>query len=67
VFATALTGGQVPEDGGLMMEAWYKLQITDAISVAPALFWLSRPLGLETPAGGSLGQLGALVRTDFAF
>jgi len=67
VFATALTGGQVPDDGGLMMEAWYKLQITDAISVAPALFWLSRPLGLETAAGGSLGQLGALVRTAFAF
>ena len=67
VFATALSGGEVPDDGGVIFEAWYKVQLTDAISFAPAVFWLSRPLGMDTPAGGSFGQFGALVRTDVAF
>jgi hypothetical protein len=49
------------------MEGWYRLQLSDAISVAPALFWLSRPLGMDTPSGGRLGQLGALLRTDITF
>lgn len=67
VFATALSGGPTPDDGGVIMEGWYRLQLSDAISVAPALFWLSRPLGMATPAGGSLGQLGALIQTSINF
>jgi hypothetical protein len=67
VFATALSGGRQPDDGGVILEGWYRLQLSDAISVAPALFWLSRPLGMDTPSGGRLGQLGALLRTDIAF
>lgn len=67
LFATALSGGDAPDDGGMIFEAWYKVQLTDAISFAPAVFWLSRPLGMDTPAGGSFGQFGALVRTDVAF
>lgn len=67
VFATALSGGQTADDGGVIMEGWYRLQLSDAISVAPTLFWLSRPLGMLTPAGGSLGQLGALIQTNINF
>lgn len=67
VFATALSGGRRPDDGGVILEGWYRLQLSDAISVAPALFWLSRPLGMDTPSGGRLGQLGALLRADIAF
>jgi len=67
VFATALSGGNTPDDGGVIMEGWYRLQLSDAISVAPALFWLSRPLGMLTPAGGSFGQLGALIQTTINF
>lgn len=67
VFATALSGGQTPDDGGVILEGWYRLQFSDAISVAPALFWLSRPLGMATPAGGSFGQLGALIQATINF
>lgn len=67
VFATALGGGETPDDGGVILEAWYKVQLSDGITVTPALFWLSRPLGQETPAGGSFGQLGGLIRTAFSF
>ena len=67
VFATALSGGRQPDDGGVILEGWYRLQLSDAISVAPALFWLSRPLGMDPPSGGRLGQLGALLRTDITF
>jgi hypothetical protein len=67
IFATALEGGRSPDDGNFVCEWWYKVQLSDAISVTPALFWLSRPLGQETPAGASFGQLGGLVKTSFRF
>jgi hypothetical protein len=66
VFATAQRGGARPDDGNVVLEGWYRLQLSDAITLTPALFWLSRPLGQESPPGG-LGQLGALVRTAFSF
>ncbi|MFN7900840.1 MAG: carbohydrate porin, partial [Synechococcaceae cyanobacterium] len=42
-----------PQDGGVVIEAWYKWQVTDNISITPGVFWLSRPLGQAT-AGGSV-------------
>ncbi|MEB3331600.1 MAG: iron uptake porin [Synechococcaceae cyanobacterium] len=65
--ATALRGGLKPDDGVLILEGWYKAQITDAIRITPGVFWISRPLGQETPAGRSLSQLGALIKTTFSF
>ncbi len=67
VFATALTGGNSPSDGNYAWEWWYKLQVTDAISITPALFYLSRPLGQDTPPGKSFNQLGGLIKTSFNF
>ena len=67
VFATALRDGGVPHDQGYVWEWWYKLQLTDQITVTPALFYLSRPLGQETPSGEGLDQLGALIKTSFQF
>ncbi len=66
-FATALSGGETPDDGNVILEGWYRLQVSDAITVTPAVFWLSRPLGQATPPGGSFAQLGALLRTAFNF
>jgi hypothetical protein len=43
------------------------LQLSDAVSVTPALFYLSRPLGQATPAGESFRQLGALIKTSWRF
>jgi hypothetical protein len=67
VFATALTGGVSADDGNYALEGWYKFQVTDAISITPALFYLSRPLGQRTPEGQGFSSLGALVKTTFKF
>jgi len=67
VFATALTGGVTPNDGNYVWEWWYKFQVTDNISITPALIYLSRPLGQVTSAGESFSQFGGLVKTSFSF
>jgi carbohydrate-selective porin OprB len=67
VFATALSGGGSPDDGNFVWEWWYKFQVTDNISVTPALFYLSRPLGQDTLSDSSFRQLGGLVKTSFSF
>nr|WP_216900316.1 iron uptake porin [Synechococcus sp. CCY 9618] len=67
IFATALSGGQTPQDGNVAWEWWYQLQVTDNISVTPALFYLSRPLGQDTTPGTTFRQLGGLVKTSFRF
>ena len=67
VFATSLVGGATPADGNWAWESWFKLQVSDAISVTPAVFYLSRPLGQDTPAGRTFQQLGALVKTSLRF
>ena len=66
-FATSLEGGGTPNDGNVVWEWWYKLQVSDQISVTPALFYLSRPLGADTPGGKSFSQLGGLIKTSFRF
>jgi hypothetical protein len=66
VFATSLTGGVNPDDGNLAWESWYKFQVTDNITITPALFYLSRPMGQRTPEGG-FSALGALIKTTFKF
>ena len=67
VFATSLYGGDTPNDGNYVWEWWYKFQVTDKISVTPALIYLSRPLGQLTPAGETFSQFGGLVKTSFKF
>jgi hypothetical protein len=41
--------------------------VSDAITVTPAVFFLSRPLGADTPAGQQLNQFGALIKTTLRF
>ena len=67
IIATALVDGTNPDDAGYVMEWWTMLPVTDAITVTPAVFFLSRPLGADTPEGQQLNQLGALVKTTLRF
>ena len=60
-------GGDTPADGQFLWEWWLLLHVSDAISVTPAVFYLSRPLGQNTAAGESFSKLGALVKTTFRF
>ena len=67
VFATTLRGATPEADGPFIWEAWYQWQLTDSISITPAVFGLSRPLGGDTPSGKTLQQLGGLVKTTIRF
>ena len=67
IFATALRDGSTPNDGNVVLEGWYKVQLTDNISLMPGLFYLNRPLGQDTPASRSFHQLGGLMKTTFTF
>ena len=53
-------------DGQYAWEFWYQFQVTDNISVTPAIFYLSRPLGSATQ-GETFNQFGGLVKTSFRF
>jgi carbohydrate-selective porin OprB len=67
VFATALSGDVIPNDGNYVWEWWYKFQVSDNITITPALIYLSRPLAQQTPAGQSFSQFGGLIKTSFRF
>ena len=66
-FATNLKGGGTPNDCNYVWVWWYKVQVTDNIAVTPALLYLSRPLGGDTPDGKSFNQLGGLIKTSYRF
>jgi hypothetical protein len=57
-----------PNDGNYAWEWWYKFQVTDNISVTPAIFYLSAPLGqLQKSSDDSFSNFGGLVKTTFKF
>jgi len=70
-FVTALRNGQTPQDGNFAWEWWYKFQVTDSISVSPALFYLSNPssAGAATSTTTNTGAnvFGGLVLAQFKF
>jgi hypothetical protein len=65
-FVTSKDKG-TPDDGNYAMELWYEFQVTDNISIAPGVYWLSRPMGELTPDDKSLGVFGGVVQTKFTF
>jgi hypothetical protein len=67
-FATDIEKGKLPKgDGNYAWEWWYKFQVTDNISVTPAIYYLSRPLGGLTGSGATLNNFGGLIKTTFKF
>jgi hypothetical protein len=68
-FATSQFSGE-PNDGNYAWEWWYKFQVTDNISVTPAIYYLSAPTGAfgrEVAGGNALTNFGGLVKTTFKF
>jgi hypothetical protein len=64
---TFVTGSGM-NDGNYAWEGWYKLQVTDNISVTPAIYYLSAPLGaLQKDGGDSFDSFGGLIKTTFRF
>ncbi|AKN60563.1 porin [Synechococcus sp. WH 8020] len=73
-FATALKGGDTPYDGNYVFELWYNFQVTDNISISPAIFYLSRPEGQDTASfvdgsgyDGQFNIFGGVIQTTFKF
>jgi hypothetical protein len=62
-FASATRNGTASESGVWAWEWWYQWQVTDAISVTPAIFVLNNPGG----NGDGANQFGALIKTSFQF
>jgi hypothetical protein len=63
---------KTPHDAGYAWEWWYKFQVTDNISVTPAIFYLSNPLGqagyaITRDGDAALTNFGAIVKTTFKF
>lgn len=66
--ATELRTGATPLDGNVALEGWYRLQLSDAISITPAIFYLANPLGQTLADRGQvLNNLGVLLQTRFQF
>ena len=57
--------GDVNEEAGFAWELFYKFQVTDNISVTPAITYLSKPY----PEQGSNGMsaFSGLIKTQFKF
>ncbi|WP_254933698.1 iron uptake porin [Cyanobium sp. WAJ14-Wanaka] len=64
-FASSTSNGATTESGVWAWEWWYQWQITDAISLTPAIFYLNNAGNQDAAGGGS--QVGALVKTTFRF
>jgi hypothetical protein len=55
-------------DGNYAWEWWYKFQVTDNISVTPAIYYLSAPLGqLQKANDESFNNFGGIIKTTFKF
>jgi len=64
--------GGHPNDGNYAWEWWYKFQVTDNISVTPALYYLSQTSGElgkynGTASNVSVNNFGGIVKTTFKF
>jgi hypothetical protein len=64
-YATELRGNEDPKDESFAAEIWYNMQVTDNISVKPAVFFTKNASGKESIDGAD--KLGALVQTTFKF
>jgi hypothetical protein len=56
-----------PNDGNFAFEWWYRFQVSNNISITPAIFYLSRPNGQFTANGETNNAFGGLVQTQFKF
>ncbi|ABI47713.1 iron uptake porin [Synechococcus sp. CC9311] len=65
-------GSDFVADGNYAWEWWYQFQVTDNISVTPALYYLSRPLGfltnnLDDSSDDTFNNFGGILKTTFKF
>jgi hypothetical protein len=71
-FVTSTRNGTTPFDGNYAWEWWYNFKVSDNISVAPILFYLSNPSSLGAGGVQPAGQtnpnvFGGLMTARFRF
>jgi len=75
-FVTSTRNGVTPFDGNYAWQWWYKFQVSDNISVIPALFYLSNPSSAGAFQGSGSGAsspntaasvIGGLLQAQFRF
>jgi hypothetical protein len=80
-FSSSFSDSKYIGDGNYAWEFWYQFQVTDNISVTPAIYYLSRPFGQATDIGGftadgvlentdrsnTFSNFGGLIKTTFKF
>ena len=64
-YATEVKGDSDPDDGNFAIEGYYDFQVTDNITVTPAVFWVQDADGDASVKGSD--SLGGLVKTTFKF
>ena len=57
--------GDLNEEAGFAWELFYKFQVTDNISVTPAITYLSKPFPSQDEDG--LSAFSGLIKTQFKF
>jgi len=69
VMTTATRSGVTPNDSNFAFEWFYRFRVSNNISITPAIFYLSNPLGQQAPGGSNntLNNTGFLVNTRFTF
>jgi len=70
VAKNAQPGGGTPNDSNYMWEWWYKFQVTDNISITPAIYYISNydgQAGVGTAAKTTDNLFGGLLKTTFKF
>jgi len=68
----AQPGGGTPNDSNYMWEWWYKFQVTDNISITPAIYYISNYNGQDATSNASGAKttsnlFGGLLKTTFKF
>jgi hypothetical protein len=64
-YATSVKGDDSPDDSNFAAEIWYQYQVSDNISIKPAVFLTQDAYGNATKKGAN--KLGAVVQTTFKF
>lgn len=68
VMTTATRSGIGANDSNYAFEWFYRFRVSDNISITPAVFYLSNPLGQQQQTQGTvLNNTGILVNTRFTF